>query len=72
MDRVILETKLDAGDDGAIEGKAWNFAKPDRVGDMIEPGAFNGAALPLPMLFGHDQQRPGRRLGAGRGEGRPS
>ena len=58
MDRVILETKLDAGDDGAIEGKAWNFAKPDRVGDMIEPGAFNGAALPLPMLFGHDQNDP--------------
>lgn len=58
MDRVFIETKLDAGDDGAIEGKAWEFAKPDRIGDMIEPAAFKGAALPLPMLFGHDQNDP--------------
>lgn len=58
MDRVFLETKLDAGDDGAIEGRAWEFAKADRVGDMIEPAAFKGAALPLPMLFGHDQNDP--------------
>lgn len=58
MDRVYIETKLDTGDDGAIEGKAWDFGKPDRVGDMIEPGAFKGVALPLPMLFGHDQNDP--------------
>lgn len=58
MERVFIETKIDAGDDGAIEGKAWDFTKPDRVGDMIEPGAFKGAALPLPMLFGHDQNDP--------------
>lgn len=58
MDRFFLETKFDTSDDGAIEGKAWEFAKPDRVGDMIEPAAFKGAALPLPMLFGHDQNDP--------------
>lgn len=58
MDRFFLETKFDAADDGAIEGKAWEFAKPDRVGDMIEPAAFKGAALPLPMLFGHDLNDP--------------
>lgn len=58
MDRVFLETKLDAGDDGAVEGKAWEFGKPDRSGDMIEPAAFKGAVLPMPMLFGHDQNDP--------------
>lgn len=58
MERLFLETKLDAADDGAIEGKAWEFAKPDRVGDMIEPAAFKSAALPIPMLFGHDANDP--------------
>lgn len=58
MDRAWFETKLDAADDGAIEGRAWDFTRPDRVGDMIEPGAFKGAALPLPTLFGHDQNDP--------------
>ncbi|WP_339768055.1 HK97 family phage prohead protease [uncultured Pseudosulfitobacter sp.] len=58
MDRLFLETKLDAFDDGTIEGLAWPFALPDRVGDMITKGAFAGAALPLPMLFGHDQNDP--------------
>jgi HK97 family phage prohead protease len=58
MDRFFIETKFDASDDGAIEGKAWDFTKPDRVGDMIEPAAFKGAALPIPMLFGHDMNDP--------------
>lgn len=58
MDRLIIETKFDTDDGGAIEGKAWEFAKPDRVGDMIEPAAFKGAALPIPMLFGHDHNDP--------------
>lgn len=58
MDRLILETKFDAGESGAISGIAWKFADPDRIGDMIEPGAFKGAKLPLPMLFGHDQNDP--------------
>lgn len=58
MDRVVIETKFDATDDGAIEGKAWDFASPDRVGDMIEPAAFKGASLPIPMLFSHDHSDP--------------
>lgn len=58
MERLLIETKFDAGDDGAIEGKAWDFATPDRVGDMIAPSAFRKAVFPLPMLFGHDQNDP--------------
>lgn len=58
MDHVLIEAKFDAGDDGLIEGKAWDFTAPDRVGDMIEPAAFRKAAFPLPMLFGHDQNDP--------------
>lgn len=58
MDRLYLETKILADDAGAISGLAWKFATPDRVGDMIEPGAFKGIALPIPMLFGHDMGDP--------------
>jgi len=57
-DRLFIETKLIADDSGAIEGLAWPFGTPDRVGDIIEKGAFAGAALPLPMLFGHDLNDP--------------
>ncbi|MEQ9042715.1 MAG: HK97 family phage prohead protease [Alphaproteobacteria bacterium] len=58
MERVYLETKLDASDDGTIEGLAWKYAEADRIGDMIQKGAFTNASLPLPMLFGHDQNDP--------------
>ncbi|EYD71588.1 phage prohead protease, HK97 family [Rubellimicrobium mesophilum DSM 19309] len=58
MDRLYFETKLISDDDGAIEGLAWPFGTPDRVGDVIEKGAFAGASLPLPMLFGHDLNDP--------------
>ncbi|KEP68531.1 peptidase U35 [Thioclava dalianensis] len=58
MERAFIETKLLASDEGAISGLAWKFATPDRVGDVIEKGAFAGAPLPLPMLFGHDQNEP--------------
>ena len=58
MDRVYLETKIEADDDGSVEGLAWKYAQPDRIGDMIAKGAFSGASLPLPMLFGHDQNDP--------------
>jgi len=58
MDRLFIETKILADDAGAISGVAWKFATPDRVGDMIEPGAFKGVSLPLPMLFQHDQGDP--------------
>lgn len=58
MDRFFLETKIAAEDDGHISGMAWPFAKPDRIGDMIEKGAFSKVELPLPMLFGHDGNDP--------------
>ncbi|MBN9334920.1 HK97 family phage prohead protease [Devosia sp.] len=58
MDRVFVETKFISGDDGAVSGLAWPFASADRVGDMIEPGAFKSAKMPIPMLFGHDQNDP--------------
>lgn len=58
MERLFIETKVLAADDGAISGIAWKFNEPDRVGDVIEPGAFKGAKLPLPILFGHDVNDP--------------
>ena len=58
MDRVYVETKILADDDGSILGIAWPFAKADRIGDMIQKGAFAGTSLPLPMLFGHDMNDP--------------
>jgi HK97 family phage prohead protease len=58
MDHLFLETKIMADDAGAIAGIGWKFASADRIGDMIEPGAFKGVSLPLPMLFGHDGSDP--------------
>ncbi len=58
MERLFLETKIAADDAGTIRGVAWKFGTPDRVGDVIEPGAFAKAALPIPMLFGHDMGDP--------------
>ena len=58
MDRLFIETKVIGDDTGAISGLAWKFGMPDRIGDWIEPGAFKGAKLPVPMLFGHDMNDP--------------
>lgn len=58
MERVFLETKIVGSDDGLVSGLAWKFGTPDRIGDWIEPGAFKGAKLPIPMLFGHDMNDP--------------
>lgn len=58
MERVYIETKLLADDAGAVSGVAWKYDQPDRIGDMIAPGAFAKAALPIPMLFGHDLNDP--------------
>lgn len=58
MDRLYIETKIATTDDGAISGIAWKFGTPDRIGDVIEPGAFKSVALPLPILFGHDMNDP--------------
>lgn len=58
MERFFIETKVIGDDAGAISGLAWKFGVPDRIGDWIEPGAFKGTKLPLPMLFGHDLNDP--------------
>jgi len=58
MDRLFIETKIVGDDAGLISGLAWKFGVPDRVGDWIEPGAFKGTKLPIPMLFGHDMNDP--------------
>lgn len=57
-DKLECKAQLAVDDAGTITGIAWPFGTPDRVGDMIEPGAFKGVVLPLPMLFGHDINDP--------------
>ncbi|MFN4101498.1 MAG: HK97 family phage prohead protease, partial [Pararhodobacter sp.] len=39
-----------------VEGIAWPFGSPDRVGDLIEKGAFAKALPPIPMLAFHEQR----------------
>jgi len=58
MDRLFFETKILGADDGTITALVWPFGSGDRVNDWIEPGAFKGTKLPLPMLFGHDMNDP--------------
>ncbi|SHH04009.1 prohead peptidase. Unknown type peptidase. MEROPS family U35 [Kaistia soli DSM 19436] len=58
MNRVELKASFGIDDAGMISGTAWPFGTPDRVGDMIEKGAFAGASLPIPMLFAHDPAEP--------------
>lgn len=53
-DRLEFKAALTVTDTGEITGTAWPFGSPDRVGDVIEKGAFTGPAT-LPMLFSHDQ-----------------
>jgi HK97 family phage major capsid protein/HK97 family phage prohead protease len=53
-DRLEVKAALAVTDAGEITGTAWPFGSPDRVGDVIEKGAFSGPAT-LPMLFSHDQ-----------------
>ncbi|QDM14582.1 HK97 family phage prohead protease [Tardiphaga sp. vice352] len=57
-DLIELKATLSVEDSGVITAMAWPFAKPDRVGDMIEKGAFANAVMPIPMLFGHDVNDP--------------
>ncbi|RNI20993.1 phage major capsid protein [Paracoccus pantotrophus] len=58
MDRIEFKAQIAVDDAGAVTGLAWPFGTPDRVGDVIEPGAFAKALPPLPMLAGHDQTQP--------------
>jgi HK97 family phage major capsid protein/HK97 family phage prohead protease len=54
MDKLEIKAALTVDDAGTITGIAWPFGTPDRVGDIIEKGAFASPAR-LPMLFAHDQ-----------------
>ncbi|MBN9241909.1 MAG: HK97 family phage prohead protease [Mesorhizobium sp.] len=58
MDRLYLETKVIGDDAGAIEGVAWRYDQPDRIGDMVAPGAFKSASMPIPMCAFHDLNDP--------------
>ena len=53
-DRLEFKAAFAVSDAGEITGTAWPFGTPDRVGDVIEKGAFTAPAA-LPMLFAHDQ-----------------
>jgi len=53
-DRLEIKASFSVDDAGEITGTAWPFGSPDRVGDVIEKGAFTAPAT-LPMLFAHDQ-----------------
>lgn len=57
---IALELKASVSVDeaGTITGLAWPFGTPDRMGDVIEPGAFKGAKGPLPMLAFHNASDP--------------
>ena len=54
MDKLELKATLTVNDAGTITGIAWPFGTADRVGDVIEKGAFDTPDS-LPMLFAHDQ-----------------
>ena len=54
MDKLEIKAAIAVDEAGTITGTAWPFGSPDRVGDVIEKGAFNAPAR-LPMLFAHDQ-----------------
>lgn len=56
MSKIEIKAQLSVTDEGEIEGIAWPFGSPDRVGDVIEKGAFANSLPPLPMLASHDQK----------------
>lgn len=56
MDRLEVKAAITVSDEGEITGTAWPFGSPDRVGDVIEKGAFRAPAT-LPMLFSHDHSQ---------------
>lgn len=53
MGHIEIKAQISADELGVVKGIAWPFGTPDSVGDTIEPGAFKGLRLPLPMLFEH-------------------
>jgi HK97 family phage prohead protease len=57
---IALELKASVAVDeaGTITGTAWPFGTADRMGDVIEPGAFRSAKGPIPMLAFHRPDDP--------------
>ncbi|MEO7156705.1 MAG: phage major capsid protein, partial [Vicinamibacterales bacterium] len=55
-DQLALKAEVSVDDAGTITGIAWPFGSADRVGDVIQKGAFR---LPpaLPIVMEHDQNR---------------
>ena len=59
MDNLEIKAAIAVSEAGEITGTAWPFAAgPDRVGDLIEKGAFSVAVADLPMLLAHDPEQP--------------
>lgn len=58
MQNLEIKASLNVSDAGELTAIAWPFGTADRVGDVIEKGAFAGAVMPIPMLFAHDQKDP--------------
>ncbi|RMC35368.1 phage major capsid protein [Paracoccus alkanivorans] len=56
MSQIECKAQFSVDEAGAVEGLAWPFGSPDRVGDVIERGAFRKALPPIPMLATHDQK----------------
>jgi HK97 family phage prohead protease len=59
MEKLEIKAAIAVSEAGEITGTAWPFgAGPDRVGDLIEKGAFHVAVADLPMLLAHDPETP--------------
>lgn len=58
MSFVEVKAAFEVDETGVIEGVAWPFGGPDRVGDVIEKGAFVNVRAPIPMLAFHNQGEP--------------
>ncbi|TJZ93852.1 phage major capsid protein [Paracoccus gahaiensis] len=56
MSQIEVKANFTVDEAGVIEGIAWPFGSPDRVGDLIELGAFAKAMPPIPMLAFHEQR----------------
>ncbi|HHW34343.1 MAG TPA: phage major capsid protein [Paracoccus solventivorans] len=52
--RLELKAQITAEATGEITGIAWPYGSEDRVGDVIQKGAFASTAS-LPILWAHDQ-----------------
>ena len=57
MRKLEIKSVLTVDDAGTITGTAWPFGTPDRVGDVIAPGAFASAPSRVPMFHEHDARQ---------------